>query len=40
MAKKFIVENINDLDVISLKILKFNNQYKKFAFFGEMGERK
>ena len=37
MAKKFIVENINDLDEISLKILKFNNQFKKFAFFGEMG---
>lgn len=37
MTKKFIVENINDLDEISLKILKFNSRYKKFAFFGEMG---
>tara|TARA_B100001564_G_scaffold335222_1_gene324412 strand:- start:2547 stop:2975 length:429 start_codon:yes stop_codon:yes gene_type:complete len=37
MTEKFIVENINDLDEISSKILTFNNQYKKFAFFGEMG---
>ncbi len=37
MTKKFIVKNINDLDEVSSKILKFNNQYKKFAFFGDMG---
>ena len=37
MTKKFIVNNINDLDKVSSKILKFNNQYKKFAFFGDMG---
>jgi len=37
MTKKFIVENINDLDEISSKILTFSNQYKKFAFFGEIG---
>ena len=37
MIKKFIVKNINDLDEVSSKILKFNNQYKKFAFFGDMG---
>ncbi len=37
MTKKFIVKNINDLDEVYSKILKFNNQYKKFAFFGDMG---
>ena len=37
MTKKFIVKNINDLDEVSSKILKFNNQFKKFAFFGDMG---
>ena len=37
MTKKFIVKNISDLDEVSSKILKFNNQYKKFAFFGDMG---
>ena len=37
MTKKFIVKNINDLDEVSSIILKFNNQYKKFAFFGDMG---
>ena len=37
MTKKFIVKNINDLEELSSEILKFNNQYKKFAFFGDMG---
>ena len=37
MNKKFIVKNINDLEKVSSEILKFNNQYKKFAFFGDMG---
>ena len=37
MTKKFIVKNINDLDEVSSKILELNNQYKKFAFFGDMG---
>ena len=37
MTKKFIVKNINDLDEVSSKILEHNIQYKKFAFFGDMG---
>ncbi len=37
MTKKFIVKNINDLDEVSSKILEYNIQYKKFAFFGDMG---
>ena len=37
MTKKFVVNNINDLDSISSNIFKFTKNYKKFAFFGEMG---
>ena len=37
MTKNFIVNNINDLDIISSNIFKFTKNYKKFAFFGEMG---
>ena len=37
MIKKFIVKNMNDLDEVSSKILEHNNQYKKFAYFGDMG---
>tara|TARA_Y100001954_G_scaffold233147_1_gene285829 strand:+ start:1574 stop:2002 length:429 start_codon:yes stop_codon:yes gene_type:complete len=37
MTKNFIVNNINDLDIISTNIFKLTKNYKKFAFFGEIG---